>query len=71
MAKFHKIRSICGYLSTDLCKQIVTALVLSHLDYANALYNGLPDITVKKLQGIQNIAAKFLDVKNLTQADNA
>ena len=33
-------------------------LVISQLDYANSLYIGLPDCDVKKLQRVQNIAAK-------------
>ena len=30
------------------CQTLVQGLVMAHLDYANALYFGLPDIDVKK-----------------------
>ena len=33
---------------------------MAQLDYANALYFGLPDIDVKRLQGVQNIAARLI-----------
>ena len=60
MANIKKVRSIRNYISVALCNQIVVALVLSHLDYANALYNGLPKCTLTKLQRIQNVAAKLV-----------
>ena len=40
--------------------KIALGLVISHLDYANALYSGLPDVDIKKLQRIQDIAAKIV-----------
>ena len=33
---------------------------MSHLDYSNSLYNGLPAITMDKLQITQNLAAKVI-----------
>ena len=33
---------------------------MSHLDYSNSLYNGLPAVTIDKLQITQNIAAKVI-----------
>ena len=60
MANLQKIRTIRNYLSVDLCKQVVIAMVISHLDYANSLYNGLPKCTIEKLQRVQNIAAKVV-----------
>ena len=35
-------------------------MVISHLDYANAILINLPDITIKKLQRGQNIAARLV-----------
>ena len=32
---------------------------MSHLDYANSLYQGLPEVTLRKLQMVQNMAAKL------------
>ena len=39
---------------------LVQGLVMAHLDYANALYFGIPDIDVKRLQRVQNIAARLV-----------
>ena len=39
---------------------IVHGMVISHFDYANALYYGLPENSIKKLQRVQNMAAKVI-----------
>ena len=44
----------------DACWILVFGLVTSHLDYANALYTGLPDCDIAKLQHVQNAAAKVV-----------
>ena len=33
---------------------------MAHFNYANALYFGLPDIDVNRLQRVQNIAARLI-----------
>ena len=53
----------------DACQTLVFGLVTSHLDYANALYIGLPDCDIAKLQCVQNAAAKL--VLNKTKYDSA
>ena len=35
-------------------------LVISHLDYTNAILVSLPDIDIHKLQQVQNMAAKLI-----------
>ena len=52
------IKNIRAFLTEDACKTLMSALVLSHLDYANVLLVGLPECDICKLQRIQNIAAK-------------
>ena len=37
----------------------MSGLVLSHLDYCNGLFTNLPEASLKKLQRVQNIAAKI------------
>ena len=39
---------------------MVLGLVISHLDYGNSLYVGLPEVDISKLQRIQNMAAKLV-----------
>ena len=54
---------ICGirkYLSQEMCKILVQSLVVSHLDYANVCYAGLPNQDIMQLQHIQNQAAKLV-----------
>ena len=37
-------------LSKEACRILVQSLVISHLDYGNALFIGLPDCDLDKLQ---------------------
>jgi hypothetical protein len=48
------------YLDVDSSKKLVHALVVSRLDYNNALLFGLPKKTVAPLQRVQNAAASVL-----------
>ena len=58
-----QIRSIAKIrkcLTTAACKTIVHALVMSRVDYGNALLFGLPEMLLHKLQMIQNSAARLV-----------
>ena len=48
------------YLSNDATKSLVHGLVMSRLDYCNALIHGLPDTMISKLQCVQNTAARIV-----------
>ncbi len=54
----YNIKKIRPFLSEHATQILVQALVLSRLDYCNALLAGLPASSVKPLQLIQNAAAK-------------
>ena len=54
------IKHIRQYLTEYSCKQLVQSLVTSHLDYANSVLYGLPKCTIKRLQLLQNRAAKLV-----------
>jgi len=58
--ELRKISTIRHYLTTDATKTLVTSLVLSRLDYGNALLAGLPGNLMKKIQKIQNCAARLI-----------
>ncbi|XP_056612411.1 uncharacterized protein LOC130428419 isoform X2 [Triplophysa dalaica] len=56
----YNIRKIRPFLSEHATQVLVQALVLSRLDYCNALLGGLPACTTKPLQVIQNAAARVI-----------
>jgi len=49
-AQLRSIGRIRRYLSKDATKSLVHGLVMSRLDYCNALIHGLPDTVISKLQ---------------------
>ena len=69
MLSLFKVRSIRKFLTKEACADLVVSLVLSHLDYANALLIDLPKKSIKKLQLVQNMAAKV--VLNKRKYDSA
>jgi hypothetical protein len=59
----HHIRSLSrirNYLPLWLAKDLTSSLVLSRLDYCNALLAGLPKTTIKPLQMVMNMAARLV-----------
>ena len=57
---FFHIRSlgkIRKYINEENYKVFVNNFVVSHLDYCNSLYYGLPNILLSRLQRVQNTAA--------------
>ena len=49
-----KIRHIRKFLTRDTCQQLVQSLVMSHLDYNNAMLSGIPKTLIKIMQCTQN-----------------
>ena len=47
-------------INYDTCASVVQALVISRLDYANAVLIGLPENALHKLQLVQNSAARMI-----------
>ena len=60
MLNLQRLKLIRSSLTVDVCKTLVQGLVISHLDYANAVLVGLPRYELNKLQRVQNIAAKLV-----------
>ncbi len=54
------IKKISPFLLEHASQLLVQALVLSRLDYCNALLAGLPASSIKPLQLIQNAAARYI-----------
>ena len=61
--QLRKIASIRNFLSEEAAKMLVTTLILSRLDYCNALLAGTSEKNIAKLQVIQNHAAKLIKRK--------
>ena len=59
MVNLVKIHNIRKYLAEDTANTLLVGLVLSNLDYANAILAELPDCDINKIQRIENIAAKL------------
>lgn len=55
-----KIGSIRALLTEAAASQLVHSLVSTRLDYCNSLLYGLPDCQVKRLQRVQNVAARIV-----------
>ncbi len=56
----HNIRKIRRFLTEHAAQLLAQALVISRLDYSNALLVRLPSNTIKPLQMIQNAAARLV-----------
>ena len=67
MWNIQRVKLIRDVLTQSACETLLLGLVISHLDYANSLYIGLPDCDIQKLQRVQNIAAKLV----LRSSDNS
>ena len=55
-----QIKQIRSYLTFESCDQLVQSLIISHLDCANSVLYGTPYVTIRRLQILQNRAAKLV-----------
>ena len=60
MVNFNKIRKIRSFLTEEATEVLLLGLVMSHIDYGNCLLMGVPDITIKLYQRLQNMCAKLV-----------
>ena len=60
MLNIQQIKLIRNILNEDTAHTLVLGLVMSHLDYCNAIFYGLPEVNLKRLQRVQNVAAKLV-----------
>ena len=59
-ACYSHLRRLRTLLGRDVTVQLVCALVLSRLDYCNAIYAGLPAVTLAPLQRVLHSAARLV-----------
>ena len=60
LINLQRIKMIQKYLTKDVANTLALGLVISHLDYCNAILAGLPDTDISCLQRIQIICAKTI-----------
>ena len=60
MWNLQNLKFIRSVLTEDVCKTLVGTLVMSHLDYANAILTGIPEVDIQKMQQVQNMAIKLV-----------
>jgi hypothetical protein len=58
--ELRRIGTIRHILTIQATKTLVSSFVLSRLDYGNCLLAGIPDSLLKKLQKVQNCAARLI-----------
>ncbi len=55
-----RINKIKRYMNGNALKMVVHSIITGRLDYCNSLYFGLPQCQTKKLQCVQNSAARLI-----------
>jgi hypothetical protein len=58
--QLRRLRQIRRSAGPEVTKKLVSALILSRLDYCNAALAGLPQSTIQPLQRVQNTAARLI-----------
>ena len=58
--ELRRLAHLSPFLSENALKLLMSSFVLSRFDYCNALLAGIPDEMLKKLQRIQNHAARLI-----------
>ncbi len=58
-AALRQLRSIRRSVSASVFQSLIVSLVLSRLDYGNSVLAGLPTYLVRRLQSVQNAAARL------------
>jgi len=66
--QLRRLRQVRRILGADVVARLVSAFVLTRLDYCNSVLANLPDSTIAPLQRVQNAAARL--VKGLGPRDH-
>ena len=63
--EIRRLKHISKFVNESCLKTLAASFILSRLDYCNALYINLPQYQIKKLQKLQNFAAKVVLNKSI------
>jgi len=55
-----QLRQVVRSVSVDAAKTVVHAFISSRVDYCNSLLYGISDILLRRLQAVQNAAARLV-----------
>ena len=69
--QLRRLGQIRPYVSTDSAKTLAVAMILSRIDYCNALLGGLPEDKIARLQRVQNCAAGLVMRKSKRDSASA
>ena len=58
--QLQQLRLITTSLTVDATKTLVQSFIACHLDYCNALLSGITDTLLRRLQSVQNAAARLV-----------
>ena len=68
MLNYFKICSIRHLLNATTTAHLCLSLCVSHLDYCNSVLYGLPDVTIHKLQRVQNMCVHLALRRNKSES---
>jgi len=55
-----RLQQVSHCVGQDVMKQLVSAFIMSRLDYCNSILAGLPKSTIATLQRVKNAAARLV-----------
>ena len=58
MWNLQELKIIRLILTTEVANTLAMGTIISHLDYSNSIYSGLPETDLQKFQRVQNTMAK-------------
>ena len=62
--QLQKLKQIRKYLDRSTTEGLVHSFITCHIDYGNVMLYGLPDVSIDKLQRLQNAAARLIALKS-------
>ena len=71
MVNFIRIRDICHLLTDEAASSLLLSLCVYHLNYCNSVLYGLPNVTLNRMQKVQNMCTCLALRKSKTDSASA